>query len=187
VHELRVAHPVGFGRGVDAGDPQAAEVALAVAPVAVGVRVRLHQRLLGALVVRVRLAAVALRQLERRAALLARAKRALDAGHLPPPSLRFPRGTSSPEITAGLRSARLRLGDFFSRMWLVKACRPRTLPVEVTRKRFLAPECVFILGMSEPTIMARPCWPRVRSRRRTRARWRSAAARRPPRHSAPRA
>src|ERR1700704_5297509 len=60
------------GGGVDARDPQAAEVALAVAPVAVGVGVRLHQRLLGALVVRVRLAAEALRQLERRAALLAR-------------------------------------------------------------------------------------------------------------------
>ena len=82
VHELRVAHAVDARGGVDAGDPQPAEVALAVAPVAVGVGVRLEQRLLGALVVRVRLAAEALRQLERRAALLARVDGALDAGHL---------------------------------------------------------------------------------------------------------
>src|SRR5690242_8678390 len=32
-------------------------------------------------------------------------------------------------------------------MWLVNALRPRTLPVAVTLKRFLAPECVFILGI----------------------------------------
>ena len=74
VHELRVAHAVLARGGVDARDPQAAEVALAVAPVAVGVGVGLQQRLLGALVVRVRLAAEALRQLERRAALLARVR-----------------------------------------------------------------------------------------------------------------
>ena len=70
VDELRVAHAVLARGGVDAGDPQAAEVALAVAPVAVGVGVRLHQRFLGALVVRVRLAAEALGQLQCRAALL---------------------------------------------------------------------------------------------------------------------
>ena len=43
---------------------------------------------------------------------------------------------------------RLRLGDFFSRMWLVKECRPRTLPLAVSLKRFLAPEWVFIFGMA---------------------------------------
>ena len=41
----------------------------------------------------------------------------------------------------------LALGDFFSRMWLVKACLPRTLPVAVTLKRFFEPEWVFILGI----------------------------------------
>src|ERR1035441_1454839 len=40
VHELRVAHAVDPRRRVDARDPQAPEVALAVAPVAVGVGVR---------------------------------------------------------------------------------------------------------------------------------------------------
>ena len=39
-----------------------------------------------------------------------------------------------------LRNLRLRLGDFFSRMWLEYAGRPRTLPLAVTLKRFLAPE-----------------------------------------------
>src|SRR5205085_1593191 len=86
VHELRVGQPVQPRGGVDAGDPETAEVALAVAAVAVGVRLRLHQRFLGAAVVRVRLAAEALRPLEGCAALLARVDGTLDAGHEPEPS-----------------------------------------------------------------------------------------------------
>jgi hypothetical protein len=48
-------------------------------------------------------------------------------------------------------------------MWLVKAWRPRTLPVAVTLKRFFAPECVFIFGMSnqeEGILARRPSRPR---------------------------
>lgn len=44
-------------------------------------------------------------------------------------------------------AARLRFGDFFSRMWLENACRALTLPLAVSLKRFLAPEWVFIFGM----------------------------------------
>ena len=51
-------------------------------------------------------------------------------------------------ISAGRPSLRLRLGDFFSRMWLAFARRPRSLPVAVVLKRFLAPEWVFIFGMA---------------------------------------
>src|SRR5919204_839098 len=72
VHELAVRHALAARRGVDARDPEAAEVALLVAPVAVGVAVGLEQRLLGALVARMRLAAEALGALERRPALLTR-------------------------------------------------------------------------------------------------------------------
>ena len=72
VHELAVAHALLAGGGVDAHDPEAAEVALPVAAVAVRVGVRLEQSLLGALVAGVRLAAEALGPLERGAALLAR-------------------------------------------------------------------------------------------------------------------
>src|SRR5690349_23402419 len=118
VDEGAVVHAVLARGGVDAGDPQAAEVALAVAAVAVGVGIGLHDRFLGALVVRVRLAAEALGALERRAALLARVDRALDAGHLPTPSSFLTRGVSCSEISRGFPKARLRLGDFFSRMWL---------------------------------------------------------------------
>jgi UDP-N-acetylglucosamine 2-epimerase (non-hydrolysing) len=42
---------------------------------------------------------------------------------------------------------RFRFGDFFSRMWVEKARRPRSLPLAVLRKRFLAPEWVFIFGI----------------------------------------
>src|SRR3954452_6012588 len=81
VHERAVAHAVLARGGVDAGDPQAAEVALAVAAVAIRVGVRLDEGFLGALVVRLRLAAEALGQRERRPALLLRVDGALDASH----------------------------------------------------------------------------------------------------------
>src|SRR5204863_7763305 len=168
VHHLRVAEAVDAGGGVDARDPQPAEVAVAIATVAVRVGVGLHQGLLGPLVAGVRLAAEPLRQRERRAALLARVDRALDTGHLTPSS-RLTRCASCPEMAAGRPSARLRLGDFFSRMWLVKAWRPRTLPRAVTRKRFLAPECVFDLGTVAAPIMTRRRSPRGPSRRCARA------------------
>jgi RimJ/RimL family protein N-acetyltransferase len=57
------------------------------------------------------------------------------------------RGASLREISAGFSSRRLRLALFLPRMWLVIACLPRTLPLGVTRKRFLAPEWVFIFGI----------------------------------------
>src|SRR5436305_14437853 len=70
VHELAVAHALLAGGRVDALDPEPAELALAVLAVAVRVRARLEQLLLGALVARVLLAAVPLGPLERGAALL---------------------------------------------------------------------------------------------------------------------
>src|SRR5690348_5534798 len=133
---------------VDPRDPQPAEVALAIAPVAVAVLVGLEDGLLGHLVVPAGVSAVALGERQRRAALLTGVNRALDAGHERfSPSMTLMRGTSSLEMTTGRASCRLRLGDFFSRMWLENAWRPRTLPFAVTRKRFLAPEWVFIFGI----------------------------------------
>src|SRR5215208_6380276 len=121
VHELAVAQAVLARGGVDARDPEAPEVALAVAAIAVRVRVRLHHRFLGALVVAVRLAAEALGALERRAPLLLRVDGPLDARHLPTPRSFLTRLASSSLRTNGCPSARLCFGDFFSRMWLVKA------------------------------------------------------------------
>src|SRR6266446_1051746 len=46
-HERAVGHAQLAHRGVDAGDPQRAELALPLAAVAVGVLPRLHHRLLG--------------------------------------------------------------------------------------------------------------------------------------------
>src|ERR687896_1559694 len=130
VHEGGVAHAVLARGGVDAGDPEAAEVALAVAAVAVGVGVGLHDRLLRALVGGVRLAAVALGERERGAPLLARVHRALDAGHRPlPPSSRVTVLRSAFEMVRSRPNDRLRFGDFFSRMWLELACRPWSLPL----------------------------------------------------------
>ena len=51
---------------------------------------------------------------------------------------------------------RLRFGDFFSRMWLEKACLARTLPEPVTLKRFFAPLWVFILGIEIEDRGSRP-------------------------------
>src|SRR5947209_19446521 len=52
VHELAVAESLPPRRGADAGDPQAPEVALAVAAATVGVRIGLEELLLGTLGVR---------------------------------------------------------------------------------------------------------------------------------------
>src|SRR5262249_27156552 len=47
IHQLRVAHALLPGGGVDPCDPEPAEIALAGAPVAVGVGIRAHQLLVG--------------------------------------------------------------------------------------------------------------------------------------------
>src|SRR3954466_14747695 len=147
VHELRVAHAVQAGGGVDAGDPQAAEVALAVAAVTVRVGLGLEQGLLRALVVVVRLAAEALRLREDFAPLLAGVYGALDP-HLP--SSFLTRGKSDSATTTALSIWRFRLGLFFWRMCVFPACRATALvplPPLVILKRFFAPEWVFIFGM----------------------------------------
>src|SRR5450755_315438 len=59
VHELRVGHAVLARGGVDAGDPQAAEVALAVAAVPIPVLIGLEHRLLGSSVMPTGIAPVA--------------------------------------------------------------------------------------------------------------------------------
>src|SRR3954465_12878700 len=146
VHELAVAHALLARGGVDALDPEAAEVALAVLAVAVGVGAGLEQLLLGPLVARVLLAAVALGPPEGRPGLLPRVYRTLDAAHLPSSSLA--RFASCFFSSSGSSRRRLRLEFFLPRMWLLMACRPRTLPLAVSLKRFLAPECVFCFGMT---------------------------------------
>src|SRR4051812_17567819 len=85
VDERAVGHALGARGGVDAGDPETAEVTLAVATIAVRVRVRLEHRFLGALVRGVGLPAEPLGPLEDLAALLTRVDGALDAGHRPFP------------------------------------------------------------------------------------------------------
>ena len=57
------------------------------------------------------------------------------------------RGSSAGDTEAGLRSWRLRFGDFFSRMWFLFWLRRLSLPEPVRLKRACAPLCVFILGI----------------------------------------
>ena len=98
------------GGSVDPGDPQPAEVTLAVAAVAVAVLIGLEQRLLGHPVVPAGVAPEALRHGQRRAPLLAGVDRALHARHdfLAPSSV-LTRGVSCLEMSAGRPSRRLRL------------------------------------------------------------------------------
>ena len=71
------------------------------------------------------------------------------------PSSRSIRSRSPPVICASRLSRRFRVGDFFSRMWLEKAWRALSLPVPVFLKRFFAPECDFIFGMSGAEFLSR--------------------------------
>jgi hypothetical protein len=63
------------------------------------------------------------------------------------PSSRFTRFVSACETLVGLRSRRLRLRDFFVRMWLLNALRRRNEPDPLLRKRFAADRFVFIFGI----------------------------------------
>src|SRR5688572_24365141 len=135
MHQLGVGHPLLPRGGVDAGDPEAAEVALSPAPVAVGVVARALDLLLREAVARVLAAVVALRLLQDLLAPPAPCDCVGGAAHLRPP--RWPpssfstRGLSVPEISTGRDILRLRFGDFFSRMWLEYARLPRYLPLAV--------------------------------------------------------
>src|SRR5437588_67109 len=116
-------------------------------------RLSWERRPLGHPVMPAGIPAVALGQRKGGPALLTGMDRALDARHRRPlrclaPSRVLTRASSGLAISDGRDWRRLRLGDFFSRMWVEKARRPLTFPVAVTRKRFLAPEWVFIFGMS---------------------------------------
>src|SRR5262249_50853152 len=130
-HELAVGETLPPGGRVDPNDPKAAEIALARPPVPVSVSLRLHDLLFRGAVARVLLAAIALRALEDRAALLAGVDGALDPGHcfrpLPARS-RFTSVASPPLISTGRPSRRFRFAGFLPRLCDVNACRARILP-----------------------------------------------------------
>src|SRR4051812_39478715 len=63
-------------------------------------------------------------------------------------------GASASETKVGISSWRLRLRFFEVRMWRVKACVRRTLPVPVLRKRFFAPECDLSFGISKTSVFS---------------------------------
>jgi hypothetical protein len=81
-HELVVRQPVCAGACVDPHDPEPAELTLAHLAVAIGVRERALDLLLGVLVVRLLEPEVALGFLEDLAPLLARVNGTLDSGHV---------------------------------------------------------------------------------------------------------
>src|SRR4029453_17499038 len=112
VHELVVGEAVRAGRGVDAHDPERAEVPLLVAPVAVRVDERVLDLLLRVAVVRALAAVVPLRLLEHLAALLARGDRSLDTRHYLTPRSFLTAFTSTFATRWSLPKSRLRFDDF---------------------------------------------------------------------------
>src|SRR5215470_14259883 len=63
-------------------------------------------------------------------------------------SICFTRFTSEAEISVSLRSFRFRFFAFLVRMWLFPLFMRTILPPPVRLKRFAAPRCVFIFGIS---------------------------------------
>src|SRR3970282_1945647 len=82
-------------------------------------------------------------------ALLARVSRSLDPRHRVQPPLRsfFTFFASLAATPMDLRKPRLRFDDFFSRLWLLIACRRRSFPAPLSLKRFFALRDVFIFGI----------------------------------------
>src|SRR5262249_43380823 len=135
--------------------PEAAEVPLAGAPVAVGIGVGAHQLLVREPVARVLAPEVALGAVEHLLLAPLPGDGVRGARHQRPAltSSFFTRPRSAREISDGRPRRRFRSADFFSRMWLELARLPRSLPLAVLRNRFLAPEWVFIFGIG-PAIEA---------------------------------
>ena len=151
--------------GVDALDPELAELALAGPAVAERVLQRVHDLLVGGAVRTALVAVVALGPLEGGAAVLLAVDGALDPGHRELLSevggavdgRRSAGSDAEQALDAGAvaagdldvagRGGACASDDFFSRMWLRKALRRMSLPVPVILKRLAAPRWVFILGI----------------------------------------
>src|SRR2546428_420831 len=124
VHEAAVRELVQPRGGVDADDPEAAEVALLAAAVPVGVLLRPLDRLLRRLPELGAPAEVPLGELHHLVLALQARNVAFDAGHAWAPyaiSKRLRRRSSACDTSAALRRWRFRLGCFFVRMWLLYA------------------------------------------------------------------
>src|SRR5664279_634640 len=165
-----VGHVVRARAGVDPLDPQLAEVALLRLAVPVAVDQRVGDLLLGLAVQPRALSAVAGGALEGYPALLVGVDRPLDACHFLLLDAEELQGVELALLGQRPRSLRTFLLSaletsvvpLFRRVILYalrsRLCRSpafwrRILPVPVTRKRLVAPECVFIFGMSCPS-----CW-----------------------------
>src|SRR3954468_23103168 len=183
LHEPVVGHVVQPGRGVDAGDPQLAEVTLARLAVAVVVGRRVEQLLLGLAVQPRTLTAVTGGGLEGRPALLLGVDRPLHACHVSTPvfssveggqrpSSFFMRGASDGDSTPMPLTRRLREEDFTSNLCWLLVCSRTSFPLPVTRTRFAAPLWVFCFGMSLVLFVCRKSWwPSCRAPPRARERW----------------
>src|SRR5699024_2860257 len=151
--ETVVGHAVGAGAGVDALDPEATEVTLALATVTVAVDQRMEDRFLGLAVQAPARSAVAAGAARAGAALAATGhrprRRPVQGSHLPlslPRSLRA-LARSPPVISWSVATRRLRAEVLPSNLcWLFTPSR-MILPVPVTRMRFLALLFVFCFGM----------------------------------------
>src|SRR5262245_36587207 len=156
--EAVVRHAVGASRGVDPGDPQLAEVTLAVPPVPVRVLQRVQHLLLRLAVQARALPAVPAGVLQYGTALLLGVHRPLHACHvclLPlvggarqrPSSFRM-RLVSALLTSSVPDMRRVTLDDFFSRLWRLPVGWARILPPAVTLTRFPMPVWLFIFGIA---------------------------------------
>ncbi len=66
------------------------------------------------------------------------------------PNILLMRGRSALLISPSRAKRRFLLADFFSRMWFLPCLRRTSLPEPLVLNLFLAPLCVFILGMTFP-------------------------------------
>src|SRR4029453_14968653 len=148
VHEPRIGQAVLARAPPPPGDPQAAELGLAVSSVTVGVLSRVEELFLGHAVALRSRSEVPLRLAEHLTALLLRVDRSFDPCHLRyfPRSRRMLVRSAVPWVMPSTRRRRLPL--FFRRKWLPVALRWRILPVRVMRKRLAVARCVFCLGIA---------------------------------------
>ena len=168
--KLGIGHIARARGGVDAGDPQSAEVAFAAAAVAVGVLVGAHDCLFGDAIDIVASPAESARAGNQRFVAAAGGDAAFDSGHGGGScwgvvikksggqrygARRLMRLASAPVTTASsVRRRRLRAVDFLVMMWRQLARARAILPLPVRRNRLAALLLVFILGMVSSFLFA---------------------------------
>jgi len=163
--QLRVRSAVQAGRSIDSGNPEPTELTFTLSTITIGILKCFVDCVFGNRINRTAASPETFRSLKNAAAAVPGRYSIFCAWHCSlvffsladkkslsyrVAIILFTRAKSALSTSVVPRSLRLRLGDFFVRIWLVNAFLRFTFPDAVVLKRFFAPLFDFILGITAP-------------------------------------